>query len=90
MLNLVLVDPVVSSLLVGDELGLVEPEVDLLLGGLNGVGTVADVAADIDGVVATDGTGGRGQGVGGTEDVFRSVSITFPLWAADGTYCDQS
>lgn len=29
---------------------------------------MADVAADIDGVVATDGARGRGKRVGGTED----------------------
>jgi hypothetical protein len=29
---------------------------------------VADVAADIDGEVTTDGAGGGGKGVGGTED----------------------
>lgn len=50
------------------ELGGTEPESNLLLGVLDGVGTVADVAADIDGVVATDGARGRGKRVGGTED----------------------
>lgn len=41
---------------------------NLLLGVLDGVGAVADVAADVQGEVATDGAGGRGQGVGGTEE----------------------
>lgn len=45
-----------------------EPVGNLLLGVLDGVGAVADVAADIQGEVATDGAGGRGQGVGGTEE----------------------
>jgi hypothetical protein len=45
--NLLLVDPVVGSLLPGDELLRLEPEGDLLLGVLDGVGTVADVATDI-------------------------------------------
>lgn len=65
---LFLVDPVVLGSLVGNGLTLPEPESNLLLGVLDGVGTVADVAADIDGVVATDGARGRGKGVGGTED----------------------
>ena len=63
-----LVDPVELGGLPGDNLTLLEPESNLLLGVLDGVGTVADVAADVDGVVATDGAGRRGKGVGGTED----------------------
>ena len=63
-----LVDPVELGGLPGDNLTLLEPESNLLLGVLDGVGTVADVAADVDGEVTTDGTGGRGKGVGGTED----------------------
>ena len=66
--NLLLVDPVVGGLLPALELLRLEPESDLLLGRLDGVGAVADVAADIDGIVATDGARGRGKGVGGTED----------------------
>jgi hypothetical protein len=42
-----LVDPVESSLLPALELLLLEPQVDLLLGVLDAVGTVADVAADV-------------------------------------------
>lgn len=63
-----LVDPVELGGLPGDDLTLLEPESNLLLGVLDGVGTVADVAADVDGEVTTDGTGRRGKGVGGTED----------------------
>lgn len=63
-----LVDPVELGRLPGDELLLLEPEGNLLLGVLDAVGAVADVAADVDGEVATDGAGGRGNGVGGTED----------------------
>lgn len=63
-----LVDPVELGSLVADGLTLLEPESNLLLGVLDGVGAVADVSADIDGEVTTDGTGGRSQGVGGTED----------------------
>jgi hypothetical protein len=46
-MQLLLVDPVVLSGLPALNLGFVEPEGDLLLGGLDGVGAVADVAADV-------------------------------------------
>jgi hypothetical protein len=52
-------------------LTVLEPESNLLLGVLNAVGAVADVAAGLQAVVATDGAGGRGKGVGGTEDGWR-------------------
>jgi len=45
--NLLLVDPVVGGLLPALELLGLEPESDLLLGRLDGVGAVADVAADV-------------------------------------------
>ena len=63
-----LVDPLGLGGLPGENLRRREPEGNLLLGVLNAVGAVADVAADIQGEVATDGAGGRGQGVGGTEE----------------------
>lgn len=63
-----LVDPVELSRLVADHLTLLEPESNLLLGVLDRVGAVADVAADVDGEVATDGARGGGQGVGGAEE----------------------
>ena len=50
------------------DLTLLEPEGNLLLAVLDGVGAVADVAADVKGVVTTDGAGGGGSGVGGAED----------------------
>lgn len=62
-----LVDPVELGGLVADNLTLLEPQGNLLLGVLDGVGAVADVAADVDGEVTTDGTGGGSQGVGGAE-----------------------
>ena len=46
-MHLFLVDPVVLGLLPVLDLALVEPESDLLLGRLNGIGAVADVAADV-------------------------------------------
>lgn len=42
-----LVDPVEGGALPGDELLRLEPEGNLLLGVLDAVGTVADVAADV-------------------------------------------
>jgi hypothetical protein len=42
-----LVDPVELAVLVADDLTLLEPESDFLLGVLDAVGTVADVAADV-------------------------------------------
>ena len=51
-----------------DDLDILEPESNLLLGALNAVGAVADVAADSQAVVATDGAGGGGKGVGGAEE----------------------
>jgi hypothetical protein len=50
-----------------EDLTLLEPESNLLLGVLDGVGTVADVAAHLESEVTTDGTWGTGQWVGGTE-----------------------
>ena len=66
--NLVLIDPLVSSGLVAVDLLRLEPESDLLLGVLDRVGAVADVAADVNGEVATDGAGSGGERVGGTEE----------------------
>lgn len=63
-----LIDPVELGSLVADDITLLEPESNLLLGVLDGVRAVADVAADIDGEVTADGAGGGGKGVGGTED----------------------
>lgn len=63
-----LVDPVKGSSLVAVELLRLEPEGNLLLGVLDRVGAVADVAADIDGEVTTDGARSGGKGVGGTEE----------------------
>ena len=44
---LLLVDPAVLSGSPALDLLLIEPESNLLLGGLHGVGAVADVAADV-------------------------------------------
>ena len=81
-----LVDPVEASLLPALDLAVLEPESNLLLGVLDGVGAVADVAADIDGEVATDGAGGRGGGVGGTEEDTAGLDgvTALPDHGADG------
>lgn len=80
-----LVDPVVLGELPALDLTLLEPESDFLLGVLDAVGTVADVTADIDGVVATDGARGGGKRVGGTEDGTASLDgiTAFPDHSAD-------
>jgi hypothetical protein len=90
-----LVDPGSAVAGVGENLLRLEPQGNLLLGVLDAVGAVADVAADlggnrlvsrefeipnlkrfkqerpityVNGEVATDGAGGGGQGVGGTQE----------------------
>ena len=50
------------------DLTLLKPERDFLLGVLDAVGAVADVTSNIDSIVATDGTRGRCERVGGTEE----------------------
>jgi hypothetical protein len=61
-----LVDPGVGVGLPGvDALG--EPKSDLLLGGLDGIRSVADVASHVDAEVATDSARGRVSRVGGTK-----------------------
>lgn len=68
------------------DLTLLEPEGDLLLAVLDRVGAVADVAADIEGVVTTDGAGSRGKGVGGTKDGAAGLDgiTALPDHGADG------
>ena len=65
-----LIDPVELSRLVGLNLLRLEPESNLLLSALNAIGAVADVAANINSIVTTDGARGRGKRVGGTEDAW--------------------
>lgn len=63
-----LVDPVELGRLVAGNLLRLEPQSNLLLSILDAVGAVADVAANIDGIVTSDRAGGRGKRVGGTKD----------------------
>jgi len=82
-----LVDPLGSGVLPLEDLGGAEPEGNLLLGALDRVGAVADVAANVDGVVTADGTGSGGQGVGGTQNGTAGLNdvLTLPDHGADGT-----
>ena len=61
-------NPGILSRLPLNEVLRLEPESNLLLGALNAVGAVADVAANSQAVVATDGARSGSKGVGGTED----------------------
>jgi hypothetical protein len=61
-------------LLVRMDLFLLEPQVNLLFRALDAVRAMADVATDIDGIVTTDGPGGRCEGVGDSENRYPSVS----------------
>jgi len=63
-----LVDPVELSRLPALDLLRLEPQSNFFLCALNAVRAVADIAADVDGIVTTDSAGGRGKRVGGTED----------------------
>jgi hypothetical protein len=63
-----LVDPVGLGASPVDDLTLLEPEGNFLLGVLYAVGAVAHVAADIDGEVTADGARGGSKGVGSTEE----------------------
>jgi len=81
-----LVDPVELSRLPALDLALLEPQGNLLLAVLDRVGAVAHVAADVERVVATDGTGRRGERVGGAEDGAAGLDgvAAFPDHGADG------
>ena len=78
-----------------DELSLGEPESDLGVGRLDGIGTVNDVAADIDAEVATDGAWVGVERLGGTEHLASSENsvVTFPDHGADwarGSIVDET
>ena len=63
-----------------------EPKSDFVVGGLNSVGAVDDVSSDINAEVSADGSGGRVEGLGGTEHLAASEDgvVTFPNHSADG------
>lgn len=82
-----LVDPSINVTLVADRRRLLsKPEGNLLLGVLDRVGTVADVATDIDGKVTTDRARGRSERVGSSEKdttLFDGL-LAFPNHGSDG------
>jgi hypothetical protein len=84
-----LVDPAGLSGLVADNVAVLEPESNLLLGALDGIGAVADVSADIDGEVTADGAGGGGQRVGGAKEDWRVLVAEEEGWRFH-TYHGQS
>jgi hypothetical protein len=63
-----------------------EPQGDLLLGRLDGVRSVADVASDVNAKVTTNGARGRISGVGGTKHDTAGLNgiEAFPHHAAHG------
>jgi len=80
-----LVDPVKLCRLPAHKLLRLEPKGNLLLRALDGIGAVADVAADVDGVVAADCAWGGGERVGGTENGAAGLDdfTAFPDHGAD-------
>ena len=81
-----LVDPSGGVVVPRAELLGLEPEVDLVVGSLDGVGSVDDVATDVDAEVTADGAGERVGGLGGTEHHTASADgvVTLPDHGADG------
>jgi len=71
---LLFVDPSLLSAGPGGNLVLAwEPEGNLLFGTVDGVRTVAHVAANVNGIIEADGAWSRGKWVGGTEDEAASL-----------------
>ena len=70
----------------GDDLLVLEPETDLVVGGLDGVGTVDDVSTNIDAEITADGAWGGVEGLGGAEHLAAGEDsvVTFPDHGADG------
>merc|ERR1719230_2158906 len=70
----------------GGELLRLEPESNLLLSRLNGIGTVDDVSSNIDAEVTSDSSGLRVERLGGTEHLSASEDSvgSLPDHAADG------
>jgi hypothetical protein len=75
-----LVDPGVGVVVPGAELLILEPESDLLVGGLNGIRSVDDVSSDVNAEVSSDGTWLRVGWLGGTEHLSSGLDgvVTFP------------
>jgi hypothetical protein len=81
-----LINPVKLSRLPLNNLVLLEPKGDLFLRVLDAIAAVADVTADIDGEVTTNGTWQGVFGVGGTEDGTAGLDgvTAFPDHGANG------
>ena len=82
-----LINPLVGVVNPSAELGIGEPKGDLVVGRLDGVGTVANVSADIDAEVTSNGAGLGVERLGGTEHLSAGEDDvgTLPDHAADGT-----
>ena len=82
-----LVNPGGGVVLPSAELLWLEPETDLVVGRLDGIGSVDDVTADIDAVITTDGAWCGVEGLGGTEHLSSGEDsvVAFPDHGADGT-----
>merc|ERR1719264_2404008 len=80
-----LVDPVLLGGGPVAELLRLEPEADLVVGRLNGIGAMADVAPDMDGEVSPDGAGKGSSRVGLTKHYTTSLHCvqTLPNHGAD-------
>jgi hypothetical protein len=70
-----------------DELFFFEPKIDLVIGGLDSIRTVADVSTNVDTEISSDSTWLRVLRLGGTEHLSTSGNgiVTFPNHGADGT-----
>ena len=70
-----LVEPVLGVGFPVDELGLLKPQIQLLVGVLDRITSVADVSANFDAEITTDGTRGRFKWVGGSEHLASSGDL---------------
>ncbi|EEQ37008.1 conserved hypothetical protein [Clavispora lusitaniae ATCC 42720] len=75
-----LVDPREHSWLVLNQFLLLEPQTDFLVGGFNRVRTVGNISAHVNSKVTSDGTWGRLQWVGSTQNSSTLLDnvLTFP------------
>ena len=80
------VNPVVGVVGPVVDLLSLEPKVGLVGGSLDGVGSVDDVATDVDAEITTDGAGLGVSGLGGTKHLAASgySVVAFPDHGADG------
>lgn len=81
-----LVDPIELGTLVLLNFLRLEPQSNFLLGRLNTIGAVADVSANIDGIVTSDGARGGSERIGSTENGSTGLAgvSSFPDHGEDG------